>query len=203
MRSKVHGDTIVISVNLSQMLNPSIDAGDAMSRVTAGEVIQMRALQMSWAVVVMSLWCAEVACAQAAPAAALSEALRTHLKSERFEVVTSIRGLPLGVRDELQKMFGTRSLDIAEPGAEFQVTDVISKPGLPFRRLVSAGCSSDHCLVYYERGGFTHTWFVALFRWTPEATRLELGGTAPNNFATVDEIRAGVLSGVIKAARNW
>ena len=158
---------------------------------------------MSWVVAVMSLWCAELAGAQAAPGAVVSETLRAHLKSERFEVVTSVRGLPLGVRDELHKMFGTRNLDIAEPGAEFQVTDVISKPGLPFRRLVAAGCSSDHCLVYYERGGFAHTWYVALFHWTPQATRLELGGTAPNNFATVDEVRAAVLSGTIKAARTW
>ena len=63
-------------------------------------------------------------------------------KDERFEIVTSIRGLPLGVRDGLQTLFGSQALDIAEPGAEFQVTDVIVNPKLPIRRLVAAGCSS-------------------------------------------------------------
>ena len=39
---------------------------------------------------------------QAASRVALSAALRAHLNEERFGIVTSIRGLPLGVRDELQ-----------------------------------------------------------------------------------------------------
>src|SRR5690348_14368855 len=89
------------------------------------------------ALVVLSLWCAAAAAGQTQPAAALPEALRAHLKSERLEIVTSIRGLPLGVRDELQTLFGTRTLDIAEPGAEFQVTDVIRTPSLPSRRLAA------------------------------------------------------------------
>ena len=61
------------------------------------------------------------------------------MKDERFGIVTSIRGLPLGVRDGLQTLFGSQTLDIAEPGAEFQVTDVIANPRLPIRRLVAAG----------------------------------------------------------------
>jgi hypothetical protein len=89
------------------------------------------------------------------------------------------QGLPLGVRDGLQTLFGSQTLDIAEPAAEFQVTDVIVNPKLPIRRLVAAGCTIDYCLVYYERGGIAHTWHVALFHWTPAATRFEWGGTAP------------------------
>jgi hypothetical protein len=132
----------------------------------------------------------------------LPEALRTHLKHERLEIVTSIRGLPLGVRDELQALFASQTLDITEPGAEFQVTDVNRNPDLPIRRLVAAGCSIDHCLVYYERGGARHTWHVALFRWTPQATRFEWGGSAPNNLATIDNVRTAVLSGTIKGASS-
>ena len=94
-------------------------------------------------------------------------------------MVTSIRGLPLGVRDGLQALWDSQGLDIAEPGAEFQVTDVAGNPKLPIRRLVAAGCSTDHCLVYYERGGIAHTWLVALFHWTPAETRFEWGGAAP------------------------
>ena len=136
---------------------------------------------------------------QAAPAGALTETLRAHLKNERLEIVTSIRGLPLGVRESLQALFGTQSLDIAEPGAEFQVTDDVGARKLPIRRLVAAGCSTDHCLVYYERGGIAHTWQVALFHWTPEATRFEWGGTATGGFATIEDVRNAVLSGAIKS----
>ena len=86
----------------------------------------------------VSLWLAVVTGHQAAPTGALSEALRTTVKDDRFQIVTSIRGLPLGVRDGLQTLFGSPDLDIAEPGAEFQATDKISNPKLPIRRMIAA-----------------------------------------------------------------
>jgi hypothetical protein len=146
----------------------------------------------------VSLWLVVVAGNQTTSPTALSGTLRAHLKDERFQIVTSIRGLPLGVREELQSLFGSSSLDIAEPGAEFQATDVVVNPRLPRRRLVAAGCSTDHCLVYYERGGIAHTWHVTLFHWTPAATRLEFGGPAPRGLATVGDVRNAILSGEIK-----
>jgi len=155
----------------------------------------------------VSLWSAVVAGSQAVPPAALSQALWGHVKNGRFQIVTSIRGLPLGVRNELQELFGSQNtldIDIAEPGAEFQVTDVIVNPQLPIRRLVAAGCTIEYCLVYYERGGIAHTWHVALFHWTPAATRFEWGGAAPGGLATIDDVRNAVLSGAIKGpARFW
>ena len=151
----------------------------------------------------LSLLSAAVGGNQAAPAA-LSEALRAHVKDDRFDNVSSIRGLPLGVRDGLQTLFGSNELDIAEPGAKFQVTDVIVDPGLPIRRLIVAECSIDHCLVYYERGGSAHTWHVALFHWTPAATRFEWGGIAPGGLATIRDVRNAILSGAVKgSAKFW
>jgi hypothetical protein len=152
----------------------------------------------------VSFLSAVVAGSQAVAPGALSGALRDHVKDERFETVTSIRGLPLGVREGLQTLFGGQTLDIAEPAAKFQVTDVIVDPKLPIRRLVAAGCTIDYCLVYYERGGGAHTWHVALFHWTPAATRFEWGGTAPGGLATIDDVRNAILSGVIKGpAKFW
>jgi hypothetical protein len=138
-----------------------------------------------------------------APTAALPEALRAHLRNERLDAVTSIRGLPLGVRNGLQTLFESDTLDIADPGAEFQVVPVPASR-LPIRRLAAAGCSIDHCLVYYERGGAAHTWLVALFHWTPAATRFEWGAIAPRGLKTIDEVRKGVLSGAINTPnRLW
>jgi hypothetical protein len=152
----------------------------------------------------VSLWSAVLIGSQAAPAGALSDALRAHVKDEQFGIITSIRGLPLGVRDGLQKLFATPDLDIAEPGAEFQATDVIGNPRLPIRRLVAAGCSTDfHCLVYYERGGIARTWHVALFHWTPAATRFEWGGTAPGGLATINDVRKAVVSGAVKSSNRF
>ncbi len=140
---------------------------------------------------------AMLAGSQATPPAMLSVALRAHVQNERFGIVTSIRGLPLGVRDALQTLFASPALDIAEPGASFQATDVVVIPALPVRRLVAAGCSIDHCLVYYERGGIAHTWHVALFYWTPATTRFDWGGSAPRGLASVDDVVNAVLSGAI------
>jgi hypothetical protein len=103
----------------------------------------------------------------------------------------------------LQKLFGSRTLDIAEPGAAFQVNDVAASSTLPTRRLVAAGCSYDHCLVYYERGGGAHTWRVALFHWSPEATRFDWGGTAPGGLATIDDVRNAILSGAVKGPSGF
>ena len=151
----------------------------------------------------VSLLLAVVAGSQAVAPKELSAELRDHVKSGRFGIVTSIRGLPLGVRDGLQTLFGSQGLDIAEPGARFQVTDVIVSPALPIRRLAAAGCSTEYCLVYYERGGNAHTWHVALFHWTPAATRFEWGGTAPGGLATFDDVRSAVLSGAIKGSTGF
>ena len=137
------------------------------------------------------------------PPAALSEALRVHVKGERFDMVTSIRGLPLGVRGGLQSLFGSFELDIAEPTGTFQMTGATGNPGLPLRRLVAAGCSIDHCFVHYERGGSAHTWHVVLFHWTPAATRLEWGGVAPGRLATIDVVLNAALSGAIKPSKDW
>jgi hypothetical protein len=140
-----------------------------------------------------------VAASQAAPQTAVSPELRAHVQAERFQIVTSIRGLPLGVRIALQTVFGSSSLDIAEPGTEFQLSEGnVNTKQLPIRRLVSAGCSYEHCLVYYERGGTSHTWRLALFHWTPDATRLEGGGIAASGLTTIEDMRSAFLSGTLK-----
>jgi hypothetical protein len=150
-----------------------------------------------WVALAVALSAADAG--QSRPADALPDALRTHLQTERLQIVTSIRGLPLGVRDDLVRLFGNGRLDIAEPGAAFQGTDAPATPPLPLRRLVAAGCSADfHCLVYYERGGAALTHRVALFQWTPDKTRFEWGGAAPAGFTTIAAVQKAIVSGQIK-----
>ena len=145
-----------------------------------------------------------VAGSQAAPASALSSTLRAHVKDDRFEIVTSVRGLPLGVRNELQALFGSATLDIADARAASPVAGAAGDPKLPSRRLAAAGCSTEYCLVYYERGGSARTWHVALFHWTPDGTRFEWGGSAPGGLATIDAVKKAILSGAIKGpAKSW
>ena len=181
--------------------NQSFDAGNR------GTPIRWRSVTLHlFVVAVASAFLATCAAAdgQAPPPLLLSETVRSHVRDERFQIVTSVRGLPLGVRDAMQELFGGPTLAIAEPDDRFQVTDAIIEPNLPFRRLRLAGCSTDHCIVYYERGGIAHSWHAALFRWTPEATRFEWGGTAPGGLASIDEVRTALLSGLVKGpSTSW
>lgn len=152
---------------------------------------------------VLLVSCVGSAVGQSAPVSAPSEAVRTHVRADRFEIVTSIRGLPLGVRDALQTMWKSQTLDIAESDAEYQGT-AASNRALPSRRLRTAGCSADHhCLVYYERGGRARTWIVALFQWTPEATRFEGGGTTSRGLKTLEDVRRAVATGALGPTDSW
>ena len=144
---------------------------------------------------------AGVASGQSAGSARLSGELQTHVKSERFQVVTSVRGLPLGVRDAMRALWGTAVLDIVDPDGS-QPSD--NGPNQSNRRLVAAGCSGDHCLISYELGGRTRSWRVVLFHWTPSGTRFEWGGTMPRRLGTLEEALNAALTGTIQApTTSW
>jgi hypothetical protein len=144
---------------------------------------------------------ATISARQAAPPVALPAELRPHLQNGRLDPITSIRGLPLGVRNELEGLFGG-ALDIAEPGAPFESSG--ARGALPIRRLVSAACTYVDCVIYYQRGGTPPTFRAALFHWTPNETKLEWAGTAPAGLKTIYDVRDVMLSGAVKgSAGPW
>jgi hypothetical protein len=152
----------------------------------------------------MSLWSTAVAANQLTVPETLTDELRVLVQDGRFGVVTSIRGLPLGIRETLQTLFGSGTLDIAEPGDDFQRAGGNVDSTLPLRRLIAAACTNNRCLVYYERGGAAQTRHVLLFHWTPAVTRVEWGGVVPRDLATIDEVRKAILAGGIDTpSRFW
>src|SRR5689334_19395192 len=88
---------------------------------------------------------------QAAAPVEVPKAVRKHLRAERFEAVSAVASLPGGVQEGLKVLFHSDVVYLADPGGEFGKTDVVTRRDLPGRRLSLAGCSSDHCLLYYER----------------------------------------------------
>jgi len=139
-------------------------------------------------VIGVSLWSAATVARQAAPPATLPPELRAHVQTGRLDMISSIRGLPLGVRNEMQWLFGGGDLDIAEPGTTSSA----------LRGLIAAGCSYQDCLVYYQRElGAARVWRVMLFHWTPSATKFEWGGNAPAGLKTIDAVRSAVLGGTV------
>lgn len=83
------------------------------------------------------------------------------LLSGELDVVTHWDVVPEAVRHALAQRWHTAQ--IAEPGAPFQVTDVIM-PGqeLPVRRLVFAAKSAQYWFVCYERGGIAHVFQLSV-----------------------------------------
>ena len=134
----------------------------------------------------------------------LTDGLKDHLRTERFEPVATVAALPAPVRTALSDLFGSGTLEMADPGQPFQATDVMVTPRLPARRLASAGCSADHCLVYYERGGFAHVHQIVLFGRTETSARFVHGGVAPGGLSSIEQVRDTLLSGkVMGGSKYW
>jgi hypothetical protein len=134
------------------------------------------------------------------------DTLRAHLREERFSPLTTIGALPAGLRQGLQALFGGPTLDMAEPGARFQATDLMVMPRLPPRRLTAAGCSADHCLVYYERGGYAHVYYAALFKVSTDGTRFEFGGPAASGLPDLGAVKDALLAGKVvgqPTSKDW
>lgn len=140
---------------------------------------------------------------QADPPVPMPEALRTHLRGEALVPLTTVASLPLSVRDALKTLFKGATLDLAEPGAPFQQTDVLVTPRLPARRLIAAGCAADHCLVHYERGGFAHLHYVVVFKVSNAGATFEWGGVTGGPL-DLTGVREAIASGkVLGQSRYW
>src|SRR3954471_4452946 len=60
----------------------------------------------------------------------IPDALRAHLRTEHFSPLTTVAALPAGLRQALSELFKAPTLDMADPGAPFQATDVMVTPRL-------------------------------------------------------------------------
>ena len=148
----------------------------------------------------VSVWLAVADRQPGAPPMALSGALRAHLKDAPFGIVTSIRGLPLGVRDGLQTLFGTQTLALAEPKAKFQATDVMVESE-PADSSAGRGGVLNRLLPRLLRAR-RHRPHVARRAVSLDACRdpIRVGGNAPGGLATIEDVRNAILSGAIKGS---
>lgn len=112
-------------------------------------------------------------------AVAVGEA--THLGAEEeqalsyptsFAEVLRVQDVPERVWTAFAQVTTDRSSQMADPGGNWQATDVISESGLPPRRLIFAGLSDRYCVLHFERGGRGHSYHLALFRLTGESAQL-------------------------------
>ena len=124
-------------------------------------------------------------------------ALRAHLATEAFKAIATTKELPPALRSSLASLFKESTLEMADPGTPFQATDVPTAPPLPWRRMVTAGCSADHCLVYYEEGGFAHYHIIVVFKLDGTKARFEYGAAASPGLDGIDGVKAALAQGAV------
>jgi len=85
---------------------------------------------------------------------------------------------------------------IAEPGQNWQATDVITDSTLPGKRLIWAAVGGDYYVVHYERGGIAHTFHVLVATLTNNDAKLVwrgVGDPLKDYAAFLDALRSGKL----------
>jgi hypothetical protein len=78
----------------------------------------------------------------------------------RFHKVHSTKDLPPAVvalcADDKGKL--------ADPGQNWNATDAVTDPTLPWKRLIWAAVGGDYYVVHYERGGIDHSFHILVAR---------------------------------------
>lgn len=114
--------------------------------------------------------------------------------SSRFHEVHSTKDLPPAVvvlcADDKGK--------IADPGQNWNVTDAITDPSLPWKRLIWAAVGNEYYVVHYERGGIDHSFHILVAKLTkndskPKVVWHAIGHQLKDYAAFLDALRNGKL----------
>ena len=82
--------------------------------------------------------------------------------ASHFHEIHSTKDLPPGVVALCVEDKGK----LADPGQNWNATDAITDPTLPWKRLIWAAAGSDYYVVHYERGGIDHSFHILVAKLT-------------------------------------
>jgi len=125
----------------------------------------------------------------------LSTEDRTALQdSSRFHEVHSTKDLP----PKVVALCVDDNGKLADPGRNWNATDAITDPTLPWKRLIWAAVGSDYYVVHYERGGIAHSFHVLVAKFAKSNTKPRMvwqavGRQLKDYAAFVDALRNGKL----------
>jgi hypothetical protein len=124
-----------------------------------------------------------------------SEDRRVLQDSSRFHEVRSTSNLPSAI---LALCDSGGDGKLAEPGQKWNVTDAITDPTLPGKRLIWAAVGGEYYVVHYERGGIAHTFHVLVAALTknnakPKVIWRGVGGPLKDYAAFLIALRNGKL----------
>jgi hypothetical protein len=130
------------------------------------------------------------------PLPTLSSAEKTHILDGQFSIERDVDRLPKELKVEFARLAGEKVFEMANPGKAYQSTDVIMHPRLPWRRLLFAGISDDKIFVLYEKGGFAHTYHLAVFHLDPKKKIALLWlGSGTRGAISLEQLRTMVSAG--------
>ncbi len=137
---------------------------------------------------IQSLCCADVTKLPA-------EDRKVLLDASRFHEVRSTTNLPSVI---LALCDGGGDGKLAEPGQNWNATDVITDPSLPGKRLIWAVVGGEYYVVHYERGGIAHTFHILVAKLgkndaKPTMVWRAVGGPLKDYTVFVDTLRSGKL----------
>ncbi len=117
------------------------------------------------------------------------------LDASRFHEVRSTTNLPSAI---LALCDGGGDGKLAEPGQNWNATDVITDPTLPGKRLIWAVVGGEYYVVHYERGGIAHTFHILVATLgkndaKPTMVWRAVGGPLKDYAALLDALRSGKL----------
>ncbi|HEU0275002.1 MAG TPA: hypothetical protein VFQ83_10780 [Candidatus Udaeobacter sp.] len=95
------------------------------------------------------------------------------LDASRFHEVHSSKDLPSSVVTLVADDKGK----LADPGQNWNVTDVVTDQTLPWKRLVWAAVGNNYYVFHYERGGIDHSFHTVVAKLTKNDPNQGLFGT--------------------------
>jgi len=130
------------------------------------------------------------------PFRTLSLSQRAHILDGQLTIQKDVNQLPASLKLQFARLAGEKDFKMANPGEEYQSTDVIMRPGLPRRRLLFAGISNDKIFILYEEGGYSHSYHVAVFHLDPKRNVTFLWmGTGTRGATSLKQLRMMVTAG--------
>jgi hypothetical protein len=114
--------------------------------------------------------------------------------SSRFHEVHSIKDLP----PALVGLCADDRGKLADPGQNWNATDAVTDPTLPWKRLIWAAVDGEYYVVHYERGGIDHSFHILVAKLSkndakPTVVWRALGHPFKDYAAFVDALQAGKL----------
>jgi len=129
------------------------------------------------------------------PAVSISQSEVQQFLDGDFRLIKDMKALPEPLIKAFTETGGSR-LTMANPGKEFQATDLILYPSVPQRRLVFAGVSGERCFILYEQGGIAHFYVLALFKLSPASAMKPIWEGSCEPAADIAELRSKVSKGL-------